>query len=130
MPMPVTCCMLLLFGSHFGQNGSTLNTGAPPSSSACAGCACECNPRLERTTTRETSPNALAALRIAAILQVPGLGEDLQTRVRVFLPCKGRKANGDRVERRVGLRTGAFEVVHDRAEHERLAVAGGDITGQ
>src|SRR4029453_682061 len=130
MPMPVTCCMLHLFGSHFGQNGSTLKIGAPPSSSACAGCACECSPRLKRTTTRDTSPNTLAALRIAAILHVPGLGRDLRTRVRVFLPCKGRKANGDRVERGVGLRTGAFEVVHHRAKHERFAGPRGDITGQ
>src|SRR6185369_13509672 len=119
--MPVTCCMPHLFGSHFGQNGSTLKMGAPPSSTACAGFACECSPRLERTTTRDTSPHTLAALRIA---------ETLQTRVSVFLPCKRRKTDGDFVERRVGLRAGAFEVVHDRRESQRLTVASGDIARQ
>src|SRR5580765_3033054 len=81
--MPVTCCMPHLFGSHFGQNGSTLKMGAPPSSTACAGLACECSPRLERTTTRDTSPNTLAALRIAATLQ---------TRARVDESARMNKA--------------------------------------
>ena len=62
--MPVTCCMPHLFGSHLGQNGSTLKMGAPPSSRAWAGLACECSPRLERTTTRLVSPTKLATLRI------------------------------------------------------------------
>src|SRR5262245_6078955 len=121
MPMPVTCCMPHLFGSHFGQKGSTLKIGAPPSSTDCAGFACECSPRLERTTTRDTSPNTLAALRIAATLQ---------RRVSVFLPCKRCKTDGDCVERRVGLRAGPLEVVHDRRERQRLAVASGDVARQ
>src|SRR2546422_395213 len=132
IPMPVTCCMPHLFGSHLGQNGSTLKMGAPPSSSACAGRACECSPRLKRTTTTATSPRTLAALRIGdlqtggSVFESPHPNKaDLKVRLygprdayanveaglQACLPRKRRKTNRDGVERGIGLRPGALEVV-------------------
>ena len=39
-PMPVTCCMPHLFGSDFGQNGSTRYCGAPFLSTTCPATTC------------------------------------------------------------------------------------------
>src|SRR6266581_5411214 len=95
--------------------------GAPPSSRAWAGLACECSPRLERTMTRLVSPTKLATLRItpstkrglASLTRLALLSPSRATGASVFLAGKGRKTNRDGVERRIGLGAGPLEVVHD-----------------
>src|SRR5688572_522430 len=57
--MPVTCCMLHRLGSGFGQNGSTLKSGAPFSpvdwTFACGAAPVAVNRRLNPSTVNSDS---------------------------------------------------------------------------
>src|SRR5256885_5754853 len=107
--------------------------GAPPSSIAWPCLACECSPRLERTTTRDRSPRKIAALRIGDLQTGGGVVESPQADKaegrgerrgggQARLPGKRRQANRDGVQRGIGLRPGALEVVDHRDKGDRLAV--------
>src|SRR5438045_2198006 len=112
--------------------------GAPPSSMAWAGLACECSPRPERTTTRLVSPTTLATLRITpstkrglgSLTRLALLPPSRATGASVFLAGKGRKTNRDGIQRRIGLGAGPLEVVDHGDEGERLTVTGLHVTRQ
>src|SRR5262245_18640845 len=84
--MPVTCCMLHLLGSGFGQNGSTLNIGAPfPSTLGARGCCAPPEVAAHVNTPAQTRMNddclvmpflpyllRLSAIRIGIPGRIPG----------------------------------------------------------